>query len=142
MTNVLALVQSLADDMIDLGQPVSFSSDVDKAVAAVQPVALRRVLCNLLVNAVRYGVRAEVSLTRNDKAIVVNVDDFGPGIPESQIEAVKQPFFRLDASRRRSTGGAGLGLYIAHDLLSRQGCALELSNRAAGGLRAAVSMPL
>ena len=141
-TNVLALVQSLTDNMADLGQPVKFSSDVDKAVAEVQPVALQRALSNLMTNAVRHGERAEVLLMIDKKSIVIYIDDFGPGIPPSQLEAVKQPFFRLDPSRRRSTGGAGLGLYIAQDLLSQQGGTLELTNRATGGLRAAVTLPL
>jgi len=141
VTNVLALVQSLTDDMTETGQPVSFKSLVDQAVTKVQPVTLRRALSNLLVNAVRYGERADVTLNREGSSIVIHIDDHGPGIPESQIERAKQPFFRLDPSRQRRTGGAGLGLYIANDLLSRQGGRLDLSNRKEGGLRAAVSLP-
>ena len=68
------------------------------------------------------------------------IDDAGPGIPEAQLEAVMQPFYRLDTSRNRLTGGSGLGLYIARDLVARQGGVLTLANRPEGGLRALIAL--
>jgi signal transduction histidine kinase len=114
---------------------------VPATVKSHQP-SLRRVLENLIGNAVRYGKHAAVDVTVNDGRVRVTIDDRGPGIPEDQLEAVFQPFYRLDASRSRHTGGAGLGLYIARDLIQRDGGQLLLSNRPSGGLRATVILPL
>jgi protein-histidine pros-kinase len=139
VTDVLALVQSLVDDLADLGQPVSVLGV--PALARVHPAALRRVVGNLVNNALRYGVRAEVLVEAHGPDVQIVVDDFGPGIPQAQLEAVMQPFFRLESSRNRATGGSGLGLYIARDLVTRQGGTLTLANREEGGLRATITLP-
>jgi protein-histidine pros-kinase len=139
VTDVLALVQSLTDDLADLGQPVTVLGL--PALARVRPVALRRVVSNLVNNALRYGVRAEVLVSTHGSDVEIIVDDFGPGIPEAQLDAVMQPFFRLEHSRNRLTGGNGLGLYIARDLITRQGGTLTLANRTEGGLRAKITLP-
>lgn len=140
-TAVVALVQSLADDMAEQGQAVGLTvpppgqgSDVVRA----EPAALRRVIGNLVGNAVRYAGRADVSVRIAAGEIAVVVDDRGPGIPSAQLDAVFEPFFRLEPSRNRDTGGTGLGLYIARELALRQGAHIRLSNRAGGGLRAEV----
>jgi signal transduction histidine kinase len=73
--------------------------------------------------------------------VEVVVDDDGPGIPPAQLEAVMRPFFRLETSRNRRTGGSGLGLYIARDLVTREGGTLTLANRPEGGLRARIAWP-
>jgi signal transduction histidine kinase len=103
---------------------------------------LRRVVANLMNNAVRYAGGAEVSVLRDADAVCIVVEDRGPGIPEAEIEAVFQPFYRVEASRSRQTGGTGLGLYIARDLIQRQHGVLRLANRSGGGLRAMVRLPL
>ena len=135
-TDVLALVQSLTDDLVEQGQPVSLVGV--SAVARAQPAALGRVVANLLSNAVRYGERAHVVVDTHDGKVCIVIEDEGPGIPEGQLEAVFQPFYRVESSRSRHTGGTGLGLYIARDLIGRQGGTLTLTNRAAGGLRAEI----
>jgi protein-histidine pros-kinase len=137
-TDVHALVQAIVDDLADLGQPVSVSGE--PAPARVQSVALRRVVANLVNNALRYGKRAQVSVQPRDGAVIIVIEDEGPGIPEAQLEAVMKPFYRLDTSRNRLTGGSGLGLYIARDLIARQGGELALANRAEGGLRATITL--
>jgi protein-histidine pros-kinase len=138
-TDVLALVQALADDLVEQGHAVSV--DGMPAIATVQPAALRRALANLLSNAVRYGERAAVRVLRDETGLTLLVDDDGPGIPQAQMDAVFEPFYRVESSRSRGTGGAGLGLYIARDLVRRQGGRLALANRAEGGLRAVVFLP-
>lgn len=140
-TEVAALVQSLVDDAVEQGQPVQGRNAADPAIARAQPAALRRVLANLLDNALRYGGRAELSVVSHGAYIHVCIDDAGPGIPDAQLEAVFQPFYRMDGSRNRHTGGMGLGLYIARDLMQRQGGSLVLSNRPEGGLRAELRLP-
>ncbi|MED5621943.1 ATP-binding protein [Ideonella sp. BN130291] len=138
-TDVFALVQAITDDLAELKQPVSLAGR--SAVALVQPMALRRVLVNLVGNALRHGQRADVTVHSEPKAVRITVDDQGPGIPPEALESVMQPFFRLDASRSRDTGGCGLGLYIARELVVRHGGSLTLENRPQGGLRATVLLP-
>jgi signal transduction histidine kinase len=138
-TDVYALVQALGDDLVEQGHDVSVEGM--PAIVPVQPAALRRALANLLANAVRYGERADVRVLRDETGVTVLVEDSGPGIPQDQLDAVFEPFYRVDSSRSRSTGGTGLGLYIARDLVRRQGGRLALANRAEGGLRAAVFLP-
>jgi signal transduction histidine kinase len=139
VTDVRALVQSLADDLAELGQPVEMQGE--EALARAHPAALRRAVANLVDNALRYGGSARVRVDRRPDAIGITVDDDGPGIPEDRLEAVMQPFVRLETSRNRVSGGTGLGLYIARDLVSRHGGTLVLSNRAEGGLRASITLP-
>lgn len=139
VTDITALVQSLCDDAAELGQPVQFSGEA--ATAPAQPVALRRVIGNLLSNALRYGHRAEVSVRHEGRQVLITVDDEGPGIPAHELQAVFAPFHRLESSRNRASGGSGLGLYIARDLAQRQGASVTLSNRPQGGLRAEVRLP-
>lgn len=138
-TDLFALAQSVTDDFAEQGHPASLAGA--PLVARVQPLALRRVLANLVGNAIRYGGAAEVSVQAVEGGAVLRVDDRGPGIPAHQLDAVCQPFYRLDASRSRATGGSGLGLYIARDLTLRQGGRLTLANREGGGLRAQVWLP-
>lgn len=135
-----ALLTALSDDLSEQGHAVHCSGPPARVRA--QPSALRRVFGNLLGNAIRYGGSAEVSVVLEDERVRVRIEDAGPGIPADQLEAVFQPFYRLESSRNRHTGGTGLGLYIARDLIERQGGRLQLSNRAEGGLCAEVELPL
>ena len=136
-TDVFALVQSVADDLVEQGRDVQVSGC--SVVAPVQPVALRRAVSNLVGNALRYAGSAQVTVVTLD-GLRVLVDDHGPGIPADQLQAVFEPFVRLETSRSRETGGSGLGLHIARDLLQRQGATLTLSNRPGGGLRAEIRL--
>ncbi|MGH6645507.1 ATP-binding protein [Aquabacterium sp.] len=137
--DVCSVVQSLTDDLIEQGQAVTFQGDT--AVVKCRPVLLRRVVSNLVGNALRYGQRADVSVRWQGQQVRIVVDDAGPGIPPEQLDAVFQPFYRVESSRNRHTGGTGLGLYIARDLITRQGGTLTLRNRPEGGLRAEVLLP-
>ena len=139
LTDVEALAQSVCDDLAEQQQPVTFTGT--KAVTRAHPTALRRVIGNLISNAIRYGERADVSVTNDHDGVHILIDDRGPGIPAAHLDAVFQPFFRVDSSRARDSGGTGLGLYIARDLTQRQGGRLRLSARPQGGLRAEVVLP-
>ena len=131
-----ALAQSAVDDLAETGLAVSF--DGPPAVVRADPVAMRRVVDNLVGNALRYAGHARVSVQLTAGVTRLVVDDDGPGIPEAELARVHQPFRRVESSRNRETGGTGLGLYIAQQLVRRQGAALALSNRPEGGLRAEV----
>ncbi|MDD3448376.1 MAG: ATP-binding protein [Gammaproteobacteria bacterium] len=111
---------------------------------ALHALALRRVVANLLENAVRYGDGAPVEVTcRCDAgAVEIRVLDRGPGIPAEQLEAVFRPFYRLEGSRSSTTGGSGLGLAVVRQLASANGWGLRLEPREGGGMAAVVSVPL
>ncbi|MFN3861786.1 MAG: ATP-binding protein [Roseateles sp.] len=129
-----ALAQSVVDDLAETGAKVSFCGPA--AVVTADPMALRRVLDNLVGNALRYAGSARVRVELSAGVTRLVVEDDGPGIPEAELDRVSQPFRRVEGSRSRETGGTGLGLYIAQQLARRQGAALVLSNRHEGGLRA------
>jgi signal transduction histidine kinase len=108
-----------------------------------QPIGLRRCIGNLIENAVKYGGAAAVSLHLDDGAVIIRVDDRGPGIPEADMETVFLPFRRLETSRSRETGGTGLGLTIARTIARAHGGDVQLQNLPDGkGLRAEVVLPL
>lgn len=139
--NVTALVQAMAEDAEELGHHVRVSGHADRVFTL--PASLRRCLENLLENAMRYGGgAAEISLQRQDGALRIDIHDHGPGIPEAQLEAVFEPFVRLEESRNRHTGGTGLGLSIAREAARRLGGSLLLFNAAEGGLTALLTLPL
>ncbi|MFO1250501.1 MAG: ATP-binding protein [Inhella sp.] len=130
-----ALLQALADDRAEQGEAVRFAGG--HATVAARPLALRRVLDNLVGNALRYGQQAELSLApQPDGGCLLHIDDRGPGIPPELLEAVFEPFVRVEGSRQRSTGGTGLGLHIARSLCEGMDVGLSLHNRPEGGLRA------
>lgn len=136
--DVGSFVDSLVFDYQDTGKAVTVSHKIDAAIVT-RPHALRRILTNLIDNALKFGGTAEVSAAKDaDNLIVIEVLDSGPGIPEEQLEAVMQPFFRLEQSRNRGTGGTGLGLAIAQQLSLAIGGTLQLRNRAGGGLSAQI----
>jgi signal transduction histidine kinase len=105
-------------------------------------VALRRIVSNLLENALRHGTRVRVVLTEEEQALALTVDDDGPGIPPDQREVLLEPFVRLDLSRSRQTGGAGLGLSIVKALVDIHQGSLCIRKAEIGGARVIVRLPL
>jgi signal transduction histidine kinase len=139
--DVAALLESMVFDYQDVGRPVSLSATVG-GPAMLRQQALKRVMGNLIDNAIKYGGAAEVSAGRDAQGVLrIAVSDRGPGIPEQELEQVLQPFYRLEASRNRDTGGAGLGLAIAAQLTRSIGGELILTNRDGGGLTATLVLP-
>jgi two-component system osmolarity sensor histidine kinase EnvZ len=115
---------------------------VANCVQPVNPLALRRILGNLIENALRYShAPVEVRLDCNHRAPVIFVLDRGPGIPESEREAVFRPFYRLERSRNRRTGGSGLGLAVARQLAVANDMEIHLNSRVGGGTVASVRLP-
>ncbi|TDQ82378.1 signal transduction histidine kinase [Dongia mobilis] len=111
-----------------------------------QRLALKRALGNLIDNAIHYGARAAIALSRKGQAFEILIEDDGPGIPEGEMERVFHPFYRLEQSRNRNSGGTGLGLAIARAAILAQGGTIELQNRkdageAVRGLRVRVLLP-
>jgi signal transduction histidine kinase len=135
-----ALVESLADDLAEMGEDVKFTGD-GRLPYTCRPTALRRAIANLAENGVRYGKRARIALSNSAAGPLITIDDEGPGIPRDQIEEVYKPFVRLETSRSRDTGGVGLGLSIARSIILAHGGELSLSNRKEGGLHVEIRLP-
>ncbi|MBI5890328.1 MAG: HAMP domain-containing protein [Nitrosomonadales bacterium] len=110
----------------------------ENAPVSVAPMALRRILSNLLGNAIRYGANetVRIELDLDDKGAVIRILDRGPGIPAHELENVFHPFYRLESSRSNATGGSGLGLAIARQLADANGWKIELLPRPGGGTEA------
>jgi signal transduction histidine kinase len=135
-----AFLDTLVYDYQDGGQQVTLSGLVADGALITRPRALRRILSNLIDNALKYAGAAEVDVASEAGAVLIYVRDRGPGIPESELGNVMEPFYRLEASRNRDTGGTGLGLAIAHQLADSVGGKVTLSNRPSGGLEALVRL--
>ena len=139
--NIDSLLDSVCDDATDAGQPVTQHGRARASILA-QPNALRRCLTNLLDNAIKYGYRAEVTIAvQPEGRIEIVIRDFGPGIPEQELESVFDPFYRLETSRSRETGGTGLGLTIARNIAENHGGHLSLHNHPDGGLEVVLLLP-
>ena len=138
--DLAVLVQSACDDAADVGQDVVYAGPA-RASYSGRPLALGRVFANLIDNAVKYGGRARVALEAAPERFVVTVEDDGPGVPKSELERVFEPFYRVETSRSRETGGTGLGLAVVRSIVRGHGGDVTLANRAEGGLRATVTLP-
>lgn len=136
-----SLMDSVCADAIDGGQDVTLTGTTGAFIQG-QPNALRRCLTNLVDNAVKYGQHARVAISRQGQHVVIRLCDNGPGIPEDQLEAVFDPFYRLENSRSRDTGGTGLGLTIARNIAQTHRGTLTLSNLPEGGLVATLTLPI
>ncbi|WP_416896515.1 MAG: ATP-binding protein [Minwuia sp.] len=138
--DLASLVRDMADDHQAQGHDVELSGP-EKLPMFGRPVALKRAVGNLIDNAVRYGGQAEIVLDRDEERVTLLVMDGGPGLPEGELEKVFQPFYRVETSRNRDTGGSGLGLAVARDVFRRLGGDLTLANRPGGGLLAEAWLP-
>lgn len=136
-----ALTDALIEDLRELGHPLTFEHS-DRIIATLKPDLVRRALRNLLDNAVKYGGGATVRVRREGMRALVEIDDDGPGIPADRIDAMFEGFARLEDSRSRDTGGAGLGLTLARAVVHDGGGDVTLANRAGGGLRATLWLPV
>nr|WP_228772424.1 ATP-binding protein [Cupriavidus necator] len=137
--DVLALLQAVVDDAAETGHEVALGGQAQPLLAC--PSELRRAVVNLVENARRYAGAASIVLTDSPQRVLIDICDNGPGIPPDELLRVLEPFYRVESSRSRATGGVGMGLSIAADIAARHGGKLTLSNRPEGGLRARLSLP-
>ena len=145
-TDLSALVAQVAEEFEDMGEPVQFSG-AERIVLSLRATWLRRAVRNLVVNALRYGKVARISLAREGTCAVIRIEDDGPGIAEGQMGRMLEPFTRGEPSRSSTTGGAGLGLTLARAIAEQHGGALRLENRRDGtgtvaGLTATIIIPI
>jgi len=139
--DVAAIIAALCGDQQAAGWPVTYSGP-DSFSLIARPLALKRAIYNFADNAIKYGRVARVSLVPGRDELTIFIDDDGPGIPISEKERVFAPFIRLETSRSRETGGAGLGLTIARNAIRSMGGDVALINRPEGGLRVRVTLPI
>lgn len=138
-----SLLDSICSDAVEAGQAVQLQGQVGFSISA-RPIALRRCLINLIDNAVKYGHYAQVSISTEstpNSRVVIHIRDGGQGIAEEYLQRVFEPFFRLESSRSRESGGTGLGLTIAHNVVLQHGGELTLTNHPQGGLDVCLKLP-
>ncbi|MBO9423012.1 HAMP domain-containing protein [Labrenzia sp. R4_2] len=138
VVNVGEFLESLK---VDLLKPFELEHGPN-VQARVRPLAFRRALRNIIENSLRYGDCAAVKYGVQESELQITVLDNGPGIPNEELERVFEPFYRLEESRSRETGGHGLGLSIARTIVRAHGGDVSIANRAGGGLVTSISIPL
>ncbi len=138
--DMTALLAALQAEQQAMGRTVEVQGQASQPLPGVASL-LKRALNNLVDNAVLYGGCATVRVEDTPQALVLRVLDEGPGLPEAELERVFEPFYRLEASRSRATGGSGLGLGIARNVARTHGGELVLCNRPEGGLEARLTLP-
>lgn len=133
------LLETIRAEFVEMGRDVTVEG---RALGTLpgKPQALKRCITNLVGNAVNFGGRARIVM-RDAAQLEISVCDEGPGIAPEEIEKVFEPFYRVESSRNRDTGGSGLGLSIARDVAQAHGGSLVLENRAEGGLEARLTLP-
>ncbi len=142
LVDLASVVQTVCDDFSDFGAPVSVGRSRHVLVEG-RPEELQRAVTNLVDNAVKYGGRAEVQMESSERGVRVAVLDSGPGIAETEREAMLQPFVRGDRARNlNEASGFGLGLSIVQAIVEAHNGRLILENRPEGGLCASIELPL
>ncbi len=139
--DLMALLESLETDSMDMGYDVQLLGHIRRPVL-LRPRALRRLLDNLVTNAIRYGKRAIITVEDLGADVVIRVRDAGPGIPVEELDKVFEPYYRLEPARSQEGGGTGLGLSIARNIAELHGGSLVLQNNPAGGLEAILTLPV
>jgi|GEM_PF-179321 len=139
--DLAALIAALADDMVETGDDVTYRG-LDSLPFEGRPVALKRAFTNLITNAVKYGERARISLADVEGNAVITIEDDGPGIPVDHLDKVFAPFYRVEDSRNRETGGTGLGLSVVRSVVTAHGGEVTLRNGPEGGLKVILRLPI
>jgi len=135
-----SLLEAVCADASDAGQEVTLTGRASMALLG-RPLDLRRCLGNVIDNAVKYGREARVTVDRINGAARVRIRDSGPGIPKSELGRVFDPFYRVETSRSRESGGTGLGLTIARNIAEHHGGSITLANHPEGGLEVTLMLP-
>ncbi|MBQ5946852.1 ATP-binding protein [Massilia sp. ST3] len=140
MLDLDSLLEAVCADAVDAGQQVDLNGRAGMALLG-RPLDLRRCLGNLIDNAVKYGREARVNVDRINGAARVRIRDSGPGIPQAEMKRVFDPFYRVETSRSRESGGTGLGLTIARNIAEQHGGSIALANHPEGGLEVTLMLP-
>jgi len=144
MVDFAALVGAEADDRLAQGSHAKLSAGeaARDVIVLGDRLALRRMVANVIDNAIKYGRVAHLQLQLENSTVVLTVDDQGPGIPPDRRQAMLEPFNRLETSRNRATGGAGLGLAVARSVAEAHGGTIEIAEAPGGGTRVRIGLPM
>jgi signal transduction histidine kinase len=140
LVDVMALLEILQADNEAMRRKVTIAGRVAKPVRGAAQL-LKRCIANLIDNAVLYGKQADIQVDETATELTLRIRDHGPGMPNTELESVFEPFYRLEGSRSRETGGTGLGLSIARNIARMHGGEVRLRNHENGGLEAVLTLP-
>ena len=140
--DLISLLNSLCEDALDLNQKVQLETSIEKLVMVGHVNLLKRALSNVINNAVVYGHQATIRCEQSAKYVEISIQDQGAGLDPAELEHVLMPFYRTDFSRSRQTGGTGLGLTIAKDIVEKHQGTIRLMNRPEGGLQVLITLPI
>lgn len=141
-TNINGLLETVVSSARRDGVDVEYDPAREPLSMMLRPMAMERCLTNLISNAGKYAQNVWLTMRADDEILSIVIDDDGPGIPEEQLEDVFKPFYRVDSSRNASTGGVGLGLPIAMDIVHGHGGEISLDKSDRGGLQVRISLPV
>ncbi|PHQ80820.1 MAG: hypothetical protein COB66_03785, partial [Coxiella sp. (in: Bacteria)] len=137
-----ALIENICNELEDTGMAITFSSEQPRLPYFGRMTALKRAFTNLIENAVKYGDQAAVTIEPSTQDLKIKIRDKGTGIPESEMEKVFAPFYRVDPSRTPEKSGSGLGMAVARDIIRAHGGDIALHNHEQGGLLVLITLPL
>ena len=140
LIDINALLDTICQDLLIQEKEATLITS-EACFYKCRPIALKRAFCNLIENAIRYGIKAEIELSKSESQVSIIIRDEGPGIEESQLEEVFKPFVRLDKSRQQA-GGTGLGLAITRSIIQNHGGSIRLINNQGKGLSAEIVLPI
>lgn len=140
--NLVALMQAICEDFNDMGEDAHLASKDSSIIYEGRINLLKRAFSNIISNAIHYGQKAEVFLHKHDAHLEIIIEDSGPGLNCDEIDKATSPYYRSEHSRSRKTGGVGLGLSIAKEIIQLHNGSLRISNRVEGGLRVSIELPL
>jgi len=140
--DLISLLNSLCEDASDLNQNVQLNTSIEKLVMVGHVNLLKRALSNVINNAVVYGHQATIYCEQGAEHVEISIQDQGAGLDPAELEHVLMPFYRTDFSRSRQTGGTGLGLTIAKDIVEKHQGTIRLMNRPEGGLQVLITLPI
>ncbi len=138
--DIAALLISITDEFCDEGAHIKYNGP-DHLSFLCHTQMIKRALCNLIENSIKFAKEIEVTLVSNQDNMFIQIEDDGPGIPEQDIKKVVEPFFRIDISRNEHKGSFGLGLSISNDIISAHGGIMSLENKIPNGLKVNIFLP-
>jgi signal transduction histidine kinase len=139
--DIQSLLETIHDEFSDLGCNVSLNIERREKISGY-PLALKRAFNNIIVNALKYGTCANINIYTEEACVLIAITDEGPGIPLDEQELVFRPFYRIENSRSRQTGGVGLGLSIARRIVLAHRGSITLENVKDAGVRVSVRLPV
>lgn len=142
LVDLVSVLDECVEDAIARGGEVTWSPPDSAIWVVADPAGLRRAIDNVIENAMRYGAAADVSLKAQSAAAMICICDRGSGVPEADLRRLLQPFERGEPSRNQGTGGLGLGLTIARDIVAQHRGSLRLKNGAVRGLEVEIELPV